>query len=256
MKRVMSLFSLVGGGVAIVLSALLQTGCEEAKGLEGLQVDVSPRYVAKAGDMVEILVIGKRVDTPNFDSIQTTTSVSNNTTTTTTIQRGGIFFSYEYDLLSLPFVWQVEDGSLGTLREVATGYVRYTATSAARANVVIVRDQYDNKAEIVILPTPNPDASYSLTLTASKTSVSVNEAVTITVSTATAQAPFSWRRISGEGVLSASTGASAGYSSTKPEVAVIEATDANGASGVIAITVTDAASGDGGSDGGPGGTDP
>ncbi len=253
MKRAMSLFSLVGLGGAIVLAALLQTGCEEAKGLQGLKVDFSSPNVSKAGDTVEIIVIGTISETT---TTQASGTFTNNTVTFTS---SGI--SYTYESLSLPFVWQVEDSSVGTIREISTGYALYTAILADRPNAVIVRDQYDNKAEIPILPTSNDDATYSLSLTATKTSISIGEGTTITVSNTSAQqAPFSWKLLSGPGSVSKSSGASAGYSSASAGVAVIQATDANGASGVIAITVTEPGSDDGGGGGGggggPGGTDP
>jgi hypothetical protein len=218
MKRAMSLFSLVFAGGAIVLSALLQTGCEEAKGLQGLQVD------------------------PSSATLRT-----NNQTVVFTVT-GGI----TNETLALPLYWAVKDEGLGRIVSSSGFMAIYQRTDRNGVNAVTVRDQYENEGYATV---DQSSENYSLTLEASDTTVAIGEAVTIRVITESAQAPFAWRLVSGPGSVSGS-GASAGYSSTTTGVAVIEATDANGASGVIAITVADAASDDGGSGGGPGGTDP
>lgn len=219
MKRATSLFSLAGLTVAIVMAALLQSGCEEAAGLKGLQVDPASATLATNGQTTVFTVTG---------------GVTNET-------------------LALPLTWSVQDEGLGRITR-STGFTAvYQRSDRDGINTVIVRDQYENEGVATVDQTSE---NYSLTLEASDSSVSINEAVTVTVTTTLAQAPFSWQLLSGPGSVSGS-GATAGYSSATAGVAVIEATDANGSSGVIAITVAEAGSdGDDGSGGGPGGTDP
>ncbi len=220
MKRAMSLFSLVGVAGAIVLAALLQSGCEEAKGLQGLQVDPPSAMLTTNGQTTVFTVTG---------------GITNET-------------------LALPLAWSVQDEALGRIIRSSGFTAIYRRSDRNGVNTVIVRDQYDNEGYATVQQSA---AGYTLTLAATATSVDIGEAVTITVSTTTAQAPFSWRLVSGPGSVSGG-GASAGYSSASVGVAVIQATDANGASGVIAITVTEAGGDDGGGGGGggPGGTDP
>ncbi len=216
MKRAFSLFSLFGVAVAILSAALLQSGCEEATGLQGLQVD--PRSA---------------------------TLTTNDQTTVFTVT-GGI----TNETLALPLTWTVQDEGLGRITHSSGFTAIYQRSDRNGVNSVVVRDQYENEGYASV---QQPASTYSLALTATKTSISIGEAVTITVTTASAQAPFSWRLVSGPGVLSGS-GASAGYSSATAGTAVIEAKDANGASGVIAITVTEPGDDDGGGgDGGSGG---
>lgn len=220
MKRAMSLFSLAGVGVAIVSGALLQSGCEEAKGLAGLQVDPSNATLSTNNQTVAFTVTG---------------GITNET-------------------LALPLTWSVQDESLGRIINSSGFSAIYQRSDRNGVNSVTVRDQYDNEGFASIDQTSE---NYSLTLEASDTTISINEAVTITVTTDSAEAPFSWRLLSGPGDDPEGDGASAGYWSASAGVAVIQATDANGATGVIAITVTETSDDDGGdSGGGPGGTDP
>lgn len=216
MKRAVSMFSLIGVAVAILSVAVLQSGCEEAKGLQGLQVDPPSASLTNSGETVVFTVTG---------------GITNET-------------------LALPLTWTVQDEGLGLITRSSGFTAVYHRSGQNGVNTVIVRDQYDNEGYATV---QQPGSTYSLALTATDTSVSVGEAVTITVTTASAQAPFTWMLVSGPGALSGS-GASAGYSSTTVGTAVIEAKDANGASGVIAITVTEASDGDGDGDGGPGGS--
>ncbi len=251
MKQLISFLSLSLLALCIIVTGLLQTGCEEAKGLEGLKVDSSSTYVSKAGDVVEIRVIGKRVDTPSFDTVGTTT-VSNQTITTTTIQQGGLSFSYEYDLMALPFVWKVEDGSLGTIHEIETGYVRYTALSVRAPNRVEVKDQYGNVGQVVVRVDSTQAPGYALVLEASPATMKVGQASTISITSTDAQAPYKWALRSGPGRLTGASGSrSAAYTSDAIGTGVIEVSDANGAAGVIAVVVEAVAAGGGG-----GGTDP
>lgn len=218
MNRALSLFWACGAAVVIVFVGLLQNGCEEAKGLQGLRVDPSSATLSTNNQTVALTVTG---------------GITNET-------------------LALPLTWSVQDEGLGRIINSSGFMAIYQRTDRNGVNTVTVRDQYDNEGFATVEQT---EENYSLVLGASDTTISINEAVTITVTTTSAEAPFSWRLVSGPGSVSGA-GASAGYSSSTPGVAVIQATDANGASGVIAITVSDTAGDDGGSSGGPGGTDP
>ncbi|HAS82925.1 MAG TPA: hypothetical protein DCS43_09710 [Verrucomicrobia bacterium] len=204
---------------AIVGGSLLQCGCEEAKGLKGLQVDPASVSLSTNGQTVAFTVTG---------------GVTNET-------------------LALPLTWSVRDAGMGTIAHHSGYTAIYQRSAANGANTVIVRDQFENEGYATIRQLA--ETTYSLELTAEKISINVNEAVTITVTTESAQAPFTWRLVSGSGSVAGSSGASAVYSSSAAGTAVIEATDANGASGVIGITVIESSDG-GGGDGGPGGTDP
>jgi len=217
MKRAMSLFSLVGVAGAIVLAALLQSGCEEAKGLQGLQVDPPSAMLTTNGQTTVFTVTG---------------GITNET-------------------LALPLAWSVQDEALGRIIRSSGFTAIYQRSDRNGVNTVIVRDQYDNEGYATVQQSA---AAYSLELSATATSISIGESATITISTASAQAPFAWRKRSGPGTVTGDSGSrSAAYSSTTPGVAVIEVKDANGASGVIAITVDDG-SGDGDGGGGGGGS--
>jgi len=207
----------------IALVALLQTGCEESKGLQGLQVDPPSATLATNGQVTVFTVTG---------------GITNET-------------------LALPLTWSVQDEGLGRIINSRGYSATYQRSDRDGVNSVTVRDQYENEGYATIEQTSE---NYSLTLEASADTVATNVAVTIAVTTTSAQAPFVWQLVSGPGSVTGS-GATAGFSSSTAGVAVIEATDANGASGVVAITVTaDASDGgsvdDGGSGGGVGGTDP
>lgn len=225
MKRAFSLFSVMGVAVAIISAGLLQSGCEEAKGLQGLQVD--PRSA----------------------------TLTSNDQTTVFAVTGGI----TNETLALPLTWTVQDEGLGRITHSSGFTAIYQRSDPDGVNTVIVRDQYDNEGYATVQqstpsPTNPPPGSYSLKLTATKTSISTGEGVTITVATEAAQAPFRWRLVSGPGTVSDSSGGSAAYSSTTAGTAVIEAKDANDATGVIAITVTVSSDGGSGGGGGPGGS--
>lgn len=219
MKRAMSLFSLAGVGVAIVSAALLQTGCEEAKGLKGLQVD-PPSTTLTTNDQVTVFRV--------------TGGITNET-------------------LALPLTWRVQDEGLGRITYSSGFSASYQRSDRNGVNTVIVRDQYENEGYATVKQSA---AAYSLELASTATSISIGESATITISTDSAQAPYSWRKLSGPGTLTGVSGSrSAGYSSTTAGTAVIEAKDANGASGVIAITVIepDVEDDGGGAGGGAGG---
>jgi hypothetical protein len=218
MKRICSLVSLVSMGSFIVVAGLLQTGCEEAKGLQGLQVNPSSVVMATNGQISVFTVTG---------------GVTN-------------------ESLALPLTWRVSDEGLGRI-VYSSGYVAgYQRFSPNGVNTIIVRDQYENEGYATVRQTA---ATYGLTLAASASSINVNEAATITITTESAQAPFSWRLASGPGSLVGDSGSrSAVYTGDAAGSASISVTDANGASGVIGIvikTVTD--DGGGGGAGGTGG---
>jgi hypothetical protein len=216
MKRIFALVSLVSVGSFIVVVGLMQTGCEEAKGLQGLQVNPSSVVMATNGQITIFTVTG---------------GVTN-------------------ESLALPLTWRVSDEGLGRITYNA-GYVAgYQRFSPNGVNTIIVRDQYENEGYATVRQTA---ASYGLTLTASASSIKVNEAATITITTESAQAPFSWRLASGPGSLVGDSGSrSAVYTSSTAGSASISVTDANGASGVIGIVIQ-AVVDDGGGAGGDGG---
>ncbi len=220
MKRAFSLFSLMGMALAIMSAGLLQSGCEEATGLQGLQVDPRSATLTNDSDTVVLTVTG---------------GITNET-------------------LALPLTWAVQDEGLGRITHSSGFTAIYQRSDLNGVNSVIVRDQYENEGYVSVhQTTTNNPSTYSLALTATDSSISTGEGITITVTTASATAPFSWRLVSGPGSVSDSSGGSAGYSSTTAGTAVIEAVDANGASGVISITVTDPADDGGGGGGGSGG---
>jgi len=223
MKQLLSLVSLCFAGVVIVAVALLQSGCEEAKGLQGLTVDPSSVTLTTNGQT----------------QVFTVTGVTND--------------------MALPLTWTVSNEGLGQIIS-SMGYTAvYQRFAPNGMNSITVRDQYDNEGFASIRQSA---VAYSLELesSASTTGVVVNTAVTITIKTTDAQPPFAWRKVSGPGTLTADSGSrSAVFSSSVPGTAAIEVKDANGASGVIGVLVQaagDDGGGDDGGGGGPGGLDP
>lgn len=223
MKRILSLVSLCSTGLVIVAVALLQNGCEEAKGLLGLTVDPASVTLSTNGQIQVFAVTGVTND------------------------------------MALPLTWTVSNEGLGQILSSGGYSAVYQRLAPNGVNTLTVRDQFDNEGLASIRQTA---VAYSLELesSASSTGVLVNTAVTISIVTVDAQPPFAWRKVSGPGTLTADSGSrSAVYSSALPGTAAIEVEDANGASGVIGVLVRVAADdggGDGDDGGGPGGLDP
>ena len=134
MKRILSLLSFFCVLIAIGSFAILQVGCEEAKGLDGLTLDPASATLSTNGQKVVFTVTG---------------GITN-------------------ESLALPLIWTVSDSALGTVR-FSSGYsATYERSSVDGSNTIIARDQYDNEGYATIRQTA---ASYSLTLTASATSI-------------------------------------------------------------------------------------
>ncbi len=214
MKRALSLLSIFGPLAAILVFSMLQAGCEEAKGLDGLTIDPSSATLSTNGQMVVFTVTG---------------GITN-------------------EALAVPLTWTVSNGALGSILFNSGLSATYQRTSVDGVNTVVVRDQYDNQGYATVNQTV---ASYSLELSATATTIEVGQATTITITTADSTAPYSWSLRSGPGTVTGDSGSkSAAYSSTVAGTGVIQVTDVNGASGVIGIVVTDATTGDGDGDSG------
>ena len=214
MKRTLSSLSIFGAFAAILVFSMLQTGCEEAKGLDGLTLDPS-----------------------------SATLTTNEQTTVFTVT-GGI----TNEALAVPLTWSVSNPALGRILFNSGLTATYQRTEVNGVNTVIARDQYENEGYATVNQTAS---TYALELSASATSIEVGQASTITITTANSQAPYNWSLASGPGTVVGDSGSkSAAYTSTTAGTGVIEVTDANGASGVIAVVVTDATTGDGDGDSG------
>jgi hypothetical protein len=201
MKRVLSLLSCLGALSVIIVVPMLQVGCEEAPGLDGLTVSPSSVTLSTNSQVQTFAVVG---------------GITN-------------------QALALPLTWSVSAANLGTITSSSGLNAIYRRTTVNGVNTITVRDQYDNEGYATVTQTA---AAYSLTLTASPTSISVNEASTITITSTGSQAPYVWSLSSGPGSVTGS-GQSAVYTSTTAGSAVITVTDANGASGTVGITIQD-----------------
>jgi hypothetical protein len=200
----------------VVAVSMLQSGCEDAEGLDGLTIDPSNITLSTNGQTVVLTVVG---------------GITNRD-------------------LALPLTWSVSDGNMGRILSSSGYSATYQRTSGGGVNTITAKDQYENEGYATVR---HEAASYALELSASQSSITVGQATTITITTANSLAPYAWRKRSGPGALTGASGSkSAVYTSTVAGTAVIEVTDANGASGVIGITVEED-TGDGG-DGGDGGS--
>lgn len=217
MKRFISCLSVVFVCFAIVSLSMLQMGCEDAKGLEGLTIDPASATISTNG-MTKILTV--------------TGGITNRD-------------------LALPLVWSVSDGSIGQIVSSSGLTATYRRNSGAGSqNTVTAIDQYENEGYATIR---HEAVSYSLTLTADPTTIQEGGASTITITSDTSLAPYSWSKVSGPGSVAGASGSkSAVYTSDTAGAAVIKVTDANGASGVIGVVVEDEDTGDG--DDGDGGS--
>ncbi len=206
MKRTVSSLSFVISLIVILVCSMLQTGCEEAKGLKGLTVDPASATLTTNGQTTVFTVTG---------------GITNET-------------------LALPLTWRVSNAALGGILFSSGVSATYQRTSVDGVNTLIVRDQYDNEGYATIKQTA---ATYSLDLTATPATITVGEGSTITITSTDSLAPYSWRLRSGPGSVTGASGStSAVYTSSTAGTAVVEVTDANGASGVVGIVVESAAS--------------
>jgi len=214
MKRTLSLLSLFGALAGILVFSMLQAGCEEASGLSGLTIDPSSATLSTNGQMVVFTVTG---------------GITN-------------------QALAVPLIWTVSNGALGQILFSSGMSATYQRTAVDGVNTITARDQYDNEGYATVNQTA---ASYSLELSATATTIEIGQATTITITTVGSTAPYNWTLRSGPGTVTGDSGSkSAAYTSTVAGTGVIQVTDANGASGVIGIVVTDATTGDGDGDSG------
>jgi hypothetical protein len=206
----MSFLSVLLVAFGIVSVAMFQAGCEDATGLEGLTIEPGNVTLSTNGQTVVLEVVG---------------GITNRD-------------------LALPLVWSVSDGNLGQILSSSGFRATYRRNSGGGSmNTVTARDQYDNEGYATIR---HDSVGYSLTLAANPTTIKVGEASTITITSANSLAPYSWRKRSGPGTLTGSSGStSAAFTSATAGAAVIEVTDANGAAGVISVVVTEEDTGGG-----------
>lgn len=215
MRRVISCLSVLFVFSVIVLFSMLQAGCEDAKGLDGLTIDPSNITLSTNGQSVVLTVTG---------------GITNRD-------------------LALPLVWSVSDENLGRIVSssgLTATYRRFSGGGVVNAITAI--DQYDNEGYATVR---HESANYSLALTASPAAIKEGEASTITITSENSLAPYSWRKRSGPGTLTGASGStSAVFTSDEEGSAIIEVTDANGASGVIGVVVSAEDTGGGGGGGG------
>lgn len=202
MKRVFSYLSVLAVAGFVVVFSMLQSGCESAEGVDGLKIEPSNVSLSTNGQTVVLSVTG---------------GITN-------------------EDMALPLEWRVSDSRVGRIIGSSGYSAIYQRTGGAGAvNTITAIDQYKNEGYATVR---HEAASYGITLVADKSTISVGEAATITIDSTGSLAPYSWRKTSGPGSLSASSGSkSAVYSSDVAGTAVIQVTDANGASGTIGITV-------------------
>jgi hypothetical protein len=201
---------------------LTQSGCEEASGIGGLELDPSAVSLATAGESVVLTVV---------DGVASD--------------------------LALPLAWRVNDPNLGQI-VAHSGYTAvYRRTSRNGANTVTVRDQLGNEGYVAVTqqsgdPVLGPDTG-TFRLVAEPTTIQPNQGATIRIEGDGGRSPFNWSLVSGPGSLSANSGSrSASYAAgASTGVAQIAVTDVNGVSASVAITVQAATTG--GSTGGTGG---
>ena len=215
MKRILSCLSVLFVVCGIASFSFLQSGCEDATGLDGLTIDPANVTLSTNGQTVVFTVTG---------------GITNRD-------------------LALPLEWRVSDGNLGRILSSSGYSATYQRLSGNGASVTVTAiDQYDNEGYATVR---HEAASYGITLKATPESIMVDEASTITITSDGSLAPYSWVKRSGPGTVTANSGSkSAVFTSSVEGSAVIEVTDANGASGVIGITVTKKDSGGGGGDAG------
>ncbi len=212
MKRMLSSLWILGAFSGILVFSMLQAGCEEAKGLDGLTLDPTGATLTTNGQMVVFTVTG---------------GITN-------------------EALAVPLTWTVSNDALGSILFNSGLSATYQRTTVNGVNTIVVRDQYDNEGYATVNQSA---ATYSLELSSTATEIEIGEAVTITITTADSTAPYEWTLSSGPGTVTGDSGSkSAAYTSAAAGTGVIQVTDANGASGVIGIVVKDSDDDDGDND--------
>jgi len=204
-----------GCGVLVLAVALGTPGCEKAEGMDGLSVNPDAVTMGPGDRSVAITVSGGITNTP----------------------------------LALPLEWHVSNRALGTIEITGPTSATYRRTGQVGINTVTVRDQFKNEGFCVVEQVDamthlldQEGSVYVLALTASPESpISMGSATTISITATEGMTPpYSWRKVSGPGSLSAGSGStSAVYSSSTPGVGVIRVTDGNGVQGVLSIVVED-----------------
>ena len=220
MKRLRVVLPLVVVSFLMSLIMLTQVGCEEAKGVGGLEVDPATVTLGTNDASVVITVVGGIADSS----------------------------------LAMPLAWEVSNASLGQITASSGLTAVYRRLDANGVNTVTVRDQFGKEGYATITQRA---VSYSFRLVADPSSIRPNQGATVRIEGDDAEAPFRWQLVSGPGSLAASSGSrSASYAAgSSTGVAQILVTDANGVSASVAISVTVAETGNGGTAPGPG-TDP
>jgi hypothetical protein len=206
MKRLLVTICLVGVGMALALSSALMSGCEEAKGLQGL--DVSPGYATL---------------TPGSNVVEFVVSTTNLTD------------------LAVPLEWEVTDRSLGRVISSSGMSGLYVGTGITGENTVIVRDQHDNEGYATVRQMA---AQYRIKLTAQPEEIPPGaDMCVVSVGAATSdgtvggQAPFAWSVYDESlgSIVGGGDGATAFYKSKKVGVNVVQCRDANGVVGAVAV---------------------
>jgi len=95
---------------------LMQTGCEEAKGISGLEVDPSTHTMSTNDTSVVLTVVGEGSDSS----------------------------------LALPLEWEVSDSSLGQILASSGWTAVYRRKGKDGVNVVTVRDQFSREGFVAI----------------------------------------------------------------------------------------------------------
>jgi len=253
MNRIVSSLSFLSTLAAIVFLAMLQAGCEEGK--KGLAISPNTARPTNAGDVFILQVVGSELSSdpvPTSKTVEEKTGFEAGTSESVTYTFPDNY--YTYNSLALPFEWSVQDPSLGGLIVLTDGVALYRVFSAASDNYVTVRDQYGNSGVMVVqAAAATAVASDGLELTSTATTLEIGGVVTIKITSESSQAPYVWRKLSGPGSLTGASGSkSAVFSGSSAGTAVIQVTDANGASSVIGIVVEDTTTTPGG--GGDSGT--
>jgi hypothetical protein len=115
------LLSILGAIVFVVVFPMLQVGCEEAEGVDGLTI--SPSAHSLSGDE------GRKTFTAySSGALETTNGVGS-----------------ALSGLALPLVWSVSDSTLGSIVASSGITAIYERTAANGVNTITVIDQYANE---------------------------------------------------------------------------------------------------------------
>ena len=124
MKKLLSVLSILGAIGAVVVFPMLQVGCEEADGVDGLTI--SPSAHSFFGDE------GRKTFTAYSGAAVSDTN-------------GVVSAGTSFSPLALPLVWSVSDSTLGSIVASSGATAIYERTAANGVNTITVRDQYDNE---------------------------------------------------------------------------------------------------------------